>query len=326
MKKKFFKNFIITFIILILIIQYLGVILRPVQVDNSFNLIKTFHNIPKDSVEVIGFGSSRIWRGLNVMEMYNNYGIGAFNYGNNWQRINTTKLFIKDALETQKPKVILLEVNYANEVIKDTTSIEPEIYYTRALRNFDGKKEFLRQCFKNNKERYIGYYFPIYSFHDNWENITKKSFSFNSDKNDFYKTMGYWNIKGTKKVQLNDYTKFKQKKLSKEALKELDEIVEICKQNNIQIIFLSLPSIEEYNYFDAIEQYALSNGYVYFNFYELAGEIGIDESTDFNDPSHLNDNGAKKVSNFLGNYIINNYNVSDMRLISNNIWEKNSLR
>lgn len=36
---------------------------------------------------------------------------------------------------------------------------------------------------------------------------------------------------------------------------------------------------------------------------------------------HLNTNGAEKISNFLGEYIVNNYNVTDMRNIENNIWE-----
>ena len=39
--------------------------------------------------------------------------------------------------------------------------------------------------------------------------------------------------------------------------------------------------------------------------------------------SHLNSNGAKKIANYLGKYIAENYSVTDFRKVENNIWEQN---
>lgn len=36
---------------------------------------------------------------------------------------------------------------------------------------------------------------------------------------------------------------------------------------------------------------------------------------------YLNTNGAEKISDFWGEYIVNSYDVTDMRNIENNIWE-----
>ena len=46
-----------------------------------FKAIKTFHELPENSIDVIAYGSSHTWKGLNTMKMYEDYGIGAYNYG-----------------------------------------------------------------------------------------------------------------------------------------------------------------------------------------------------------------------------------------------------
>ena len=57
--------------------------------------------------------------------------------------------------------------------------------------------------------------------------------------------------------------------------------------------------------------------------FEKIDEIGINPNTDFYDKGHLNDTGTIKVSNYLGKYIVEQYNLTDMRKIKNNIWQKN---
>lgn len=103
-------------LVLGLTIGGLSVLVRPVNTDNAFNAIETFHQQPEQSIDVIGFGSSHMFREFVPMELYTQYGIGAYNYGCNWQRINTTALFIKDALKTQSPDLILIETYQVNLV------------------------------------------------------------------------------------------------------------------------------------------------------------------------------------------------------------------
>lgn len=61
--------------------------------------------MPENTIEVIGYGSSRMWRGLAPIEMYEAYGIGAYNYGCNWQHINTTELFSRSRCEPSHQKL-----------------------------------------------------------------------------------------------------------------------------------------------------------------------------------------------------------------------------
>lgn len=315
-------GFGVAIILIIAVIGGLGHIVRPTKTDKSIDAINNFHSLPQNSLEVIGYGSSHMWRSLVPKVLYEKYGIGAYNYGCNWQHINTTELFIKDSLLTQSPKLILIETYNVNKVLQDT-NIVGEIYYTRAIPNFEGKKTYLRQCFGNDKERYLSYFVPLCAFHENWVNLTEESFMVDCNTIDFNQTMGYEYTDEVKKVEIGDASKFEQLKLDEDAIKVLNEIVDICNKKNIDILFFTTPWQGEYAYSDAMEKYAREKGCTYLNLFDYMDEMGIDCETDFKDEGHFNYKGAVKASEFLGDYIKKHYKLTDMRMVEGNIWEDN---
>ena len=91
------KNIIGCLVVIILtfcIVQQLGHFLDPKWTESAMDDIRAFHLMEDNSVDVIVYGSSHALKGCEVMEMYKNYGIAAYNYGNNWQKLNTTLLFL----------------------------------------------------------------------------------------------------------------------------------------------------------------------------------------------------------------------------------------
>ncbi|MGN0277942.1 MAG: hypothetical protein ACI4C4_01165 [Lachnospiraceae bacterium] len=319
--KRLFGCFL-TFALTIGIIYRLGILVRPVNTDTAFSTINTFHDMPINSIEVIGYGSSHMWRGLDPMVMYRNYGVGAFNYGCNWQHINTTFLFLQDSLRTQSPKIVLIETYLVNQIKMNESNVDGEIYYTRGISMFKGKQEYLKQCLGSNWENYLAYIMPLCAFHENWINLEEGSFSKNTNTIDFYRTMGYFPSDQIIPVTIGDPATFEQDELSEEATRILDEMVNICHERGIEIIFYTAPHEEEYGYSNAMKKYTANNDCVYFNLYEYMEEMGIDCETDFKDPGHLNNSGAAKVADFLGEYIVNNYDVTDMRTVEDNLWEQ----
>lgn len=322
--KKSVKNLLCCLLSLALIlggIYGLGFLFRPFETDIAQNAIETFHSLPENTVEVIGYGSSHIFRSLDVMEMYQNYGIGAYNYGNHWQHINTTALFVRDSLRTQSPKVALIEVGRVNYVLEDS-DMDGEIYYTRYIPDFPAKDAYLKQCFGENRERYLSYYVPFAAFHENWSGVQDWSFRDGTKDYDFLKTMGYLELKKVTPVTIGDPATFRQEPLGPESRAALDDIVAACREADVEIIFYTAPWEREYLYGNALKEYAKENDFVYFNMFEMMEEIGIDCNTDFSDTEHLNESGAKKVANFLGTFIKNNYDVTDMRGVANNLWQQ----
>ena len=312
-------------LLIILGIHGLGHLVRPTDTDDEIKAIETFHSLPENSVEVIVYGSSHAWKGLDIMEMYREYGVAAYNYGCNWQRLNTTSLFIHDSLRTQSPKVILIETFRVGELLEDTDIIG-EVFYTREIPSSDEKKEYLKHCFGEKLGRYLSYYVPLFAFHENWSELKRESFMANCATEDYFSTMGFDESDEVVPVQLEDPETFEQHEIGDRAEDVLDDIVELCQEKNIEIIFYTVPYEGSYGFSAEMREYAEENGCQYINFFEKITEIGLDANTDFQDKGHLNTRGSRKIAKYLGRYIAENYDVTDMRTVEGNIWEKNCAR
>ena len=298
-----------TLFLLALFIQGTGKLLNPYGTDDAMNAVKAFHSLPEQSLDVCIFGSSIAWKGVDAGKMQKKFGFSAYNYGCNWQRINTTALFISDALRTQTPKVICVDSYHVADVLENS-ELNGEIYYTKAIPDSENKKAYLRQCFGKNPERWLCYYVPLVMFHPNWKSLGKENFHDNYSVSYFQKTRGYNKSKHVYKNKLNDYHSFGQSQLPDASLQILDSIMDMCREKNVEVVFYTTPfGGSEYPYYDAMEKYAEENGCTYLNGFALAEEIGLDPKTDFQDKDHLNKNGAGKMADYLGSYIKDHFTV-----------------
>ena len=289
------------------LIQYMGHLLDPWEAQDGLDVVEAFHSLEDNSLDVIVYGSSHAWKGCDTRIMRDKYGISAYNYGCHWQKINTTALFLKDSLRTQSPKVVCIETYNVNAVLQDR-NLQGEIYYTRPMKSFAGKQEYLKQCFGNDLERYASYYFPIIMFHDNWNAIQYENFLGQRCER-LIDSAGFFTNDAVYQCELPDYETFTQSKIGENAIKTLDEIVQVCRDNDVQILFYTCPWEGEFNYSDALAEYAEKNGCAYLDLFRYYEETGLDGNTDLADSGHLNTSGAEKVADFLGKYIVENYHL-----------------
>ncbi len=311
---------IVTLVLIALIVGWLGYVVRPLDAALAYAQIESFHSLPQNSVEVIVYGSSRAFRGFDPIRAYEQYGIGSYNYSWNWQKINTTRMFIKDSLAVQTPKAVLIEAFFADSVLSDE-NISPEIYYSRYIYDRKAKKEYLRQCFGTSPEKYLYYYIPLFAFHENWNSLSVNSFLPLQKDPKLRKDMGFSRSTVITKTVIPDPSSFRQKELCEEAIAVLEDIVSCCRAKGAEVVFFTVPCENSYAYGEALAQFAKANGCAYFDFYERAEEIGIDGETDFSDEGHLNSFGAEKVTDFLCEYLAERCDLTDMRSVEHNLWE-----
>jgi len=326
MKKTLFRLFgcLVTLALTVYFIHALGYIVRPTGTDKAYYQITNFHSMPENSFEVIVYGSSKGYSSVNPLYLYTHYGIGAYNYSMTWQRIRTNMLFIKDSLLSQKPKLALIETFFAGGVLEDT-NITPEIFYTRYLKARSAIPEYLKKVFGNDPERYLSYIMPLCAFHDNWNTLTQDSFSALSEgmgNSTYTLNLGFHDSHAVERIKLPDPANVKQKPFKEKAKLQLDELVDLCKSNGMDILFYTAPYEAGYPYSDAMKAYAEEKGYPYLNLLDHVDEIGLDGNTDFRDDQHPNSSGAAKITDYLGRYISQHYDLTDMRTIDDNIWEK----
>ncbi len=300
---------VLTIALTVALTASLGSILDPPESSYALDAIDAFHCLPENSQDVIVYGSSHAWKDCDTRVMQDHWGLAAYNYGCNWQAINTTLLFLEDSFRTQSPKVVCVETYKAHYILQDT-DMDGQIYYTKKIPYSQGKLDYLKQCFGSDPTRYLSYYLPLTMFHDNWAEISAENFVRPAPEA-FLKTAGYMEHQGdlVEPCQAPDYENFPQNALPTESVKILDRMVELCKENGAQLIFFTAPLSYEYCYGDAMAEYAREKGVPYLNLFEHTEEMGLDWETDLRDTGHLNDHGAGKVADYLGRYIKENYDL-----------------
>lgn len=288
-------------------------ILRPTYSDNSLALIESFHKQPENSIDVIVYGSSHSWRGVNTRQLTDDYGINAYNYSCMWQHINTTDLFVDDSFRTQKPKLALIEVGNIDEVLTDT-DIVGEVYYTRKIKSSDTKKKYLQTCFGRNRDRYITYYLPLCTFHSGWEDLSQGAYGGYGDAiESLSDRRGFFGFDNVTPLEATDDSEYWQEPLKDGVRDYLDHMISLCEANGTKVILFTVPYYDsEYMYRDALKEYVQDKDNVeYINFFEKIDELSIDGAYDFSDTGHLNNSGAGKVTAYLGEYIRSNYDLGE---------------
>ena len=81
----------------------------------------------------------------------------------------------------------------------------------------------------------------------------------------------------------------------------------------MEVLFITTPLNDMYAYTDSMARHAESRGYAYIDFFEKMEETGIDPSSDFYDGAHLNLSGSGKLTRYLSEYILANYDLDSDR-------------
>lgn len=231
-----------------------------------------------NTIDVLFVGDSLVYSSVSPMEIWNEFGFTSFDCSTPAQLTETSYDYIKIAVERQKPKVIFLEANV-----------------------------LFRNPAKRTKERKIKDIFDRYSlldkYHDNWKDYLSYGKTINATK-------GYYYISKVSKAKENGYMKNKNKieTIPNINIEYFNKIIDICNENDITLILFGVPSIKSWSFAKdkRINELSLEYNIPFINF-NIDNILNIDWENETKDEgSHLNYQGAKKVSKYLGNYLLEN--------------------
>lgn len=72
--------------------------------------VPTFYELEKDSVDVLFLGSSHCYCSIRNAQLWDNYGMAAYSLAISGQDLAASYYWLKEALKTQSPKVVCLEM------------------------------------------------------------------------------------------------------------------------------------------------------------------------------------------------------------------------
>lgn len=273
----------------------------------------------EENPDILIVGTSLTEYAISPNELYKDYGFTSYNLSAHSQMLDTMYYVLDTALKYKEPKLIIVSTDYINELTSKST-LNDEIISIRDLNAGLGNQlKYLYSHFGTKTMEYIKFYLPVFQFHsqllDGTLNIDKMK------RNNYLKKLyqkGYSYLDGIKEIEIAKNEE--ELELNPEAVARTKEMIQKCNERGIQIVFVTLPNIEPYYYDESIKVNFSDCGYL--NFYDLAEEIGLDGKTDFLDNHHMTYSGASKVTKYIGQYLEDNYDLTDHRdLNENNLWD-----
>ena len=282
---------------------------------------KTYYKLEKDSIDVLFMGSSGQAVSIDPFRLYREQGISSYNLNCNQQTLLGTYFWMKEALKTQSPDVIVVEVS--------AIAMRPDVAERVARRSYDfmnwslNKLSFVATFSSTGemKDPVISYLFPLYMYHGRWSELTLQDYEFIYGDTDVYsrgfvpKTQVYGRIKKVDYtgIKLDDTVKPEPIETNREALVYM---IELCRDEGINLLlYKSCDSgwtTESHNIIcDVAEEYGVP--FLDLNVPEIMADTGIDYPNDAMDRRHMNIRGAEKSTAYMGKYLKENYELPDAR-------------
>ena len=292
-------------------------------------LIEQFYTLPKDSVDVLIVGSSHAYRNIDPNVLYEESGITSYVLGSPGQRIWNAYYYLREALKTQKPKVVVLECYYVNSQ-EDYSGSATAI---KAAIGMKWSPEYFGQLNASvaDKERLIDYYLMFPWYHSRYKELKKEDI-LPYYGNDYYRNfLGYRPIINTTVKTLpegiSEITEIRD--MSEKVVRYLDRIRSLSEEYGFSLLFAINPfcdeAAEKQPYYNALARYAEEWNIPLIQGNRLYRELQLDGQTDFEPGDHLSFSGAQKVSKYLNDCLVSRYDLPDHRGDGfYRRWERNS--
>ena len=266
--------------------------------------------------QLLILGDCEAYENISPVTLWRNYGISSYIRGNANQLPVQSYYLLKEALETETPKVVLFSVSALQERAQTN-----ETYNRMTLdgMRWSGLKAMAVRDSKLPDEYYIEYIFPLLRFHDRWKELNGDDLRFFLPGSVPAVTHNGYYLRADIRPagELPPARRLADPMLPASSVEWLDRIREICEEKNITLVLFKAPSILPvwYEEWDAqIREYAFVHGLMYVNCLADSSAAGIDYSRDTYDGGmHMNVYGAEKVADHLGAFLVKNGCVSDQR-------------
>lgn len=315
--KRFFIKCMFFLLALILCVLLVNRILMPKAFrDNMWPTTATylgFYEMEKDSVDVLWLGSSHGAAGFIPQRLYDQYQITSYNLSCEHQNMVVTYYWLKEALKSQTPKLVVLDTYMLFECQPGEALNGQEACTRKAMdyMHFDEVKwEAVNDiCRLDEKQKRISYYMPNIRFHERWESLEEDDFV-------FYEMCTHYELKGYAPLLLQGgseaYAPYEPDETAPEGetVPLMEEyfyrINELCGEQNIPLLLVKTPAVAmNVQRNRTLYRIADTCGLTLYdlNEKERYEAMNFAFATDMNDDGHANVNGAEKITDYIGEKI-----------------------
>lgn len=253
-----------------------------------------FFSEPKDSIDIAVVGNSDAYSGFSPLELWNEYGYTSYVSAEGHQTVAQSYSQLKKIMKCHSVKLIILETD-----------------------GFFTKSKIVESTAKLINAS-MGSSFLVFQYHDRWKKVKLRELLKAPDYTAHCTAKGQWLSNEVKGYMGGEYMvkTDKREEIPFSTKTSLDMLVKMCRENEVKLLFLELPSQSSWNYkrHNAVKDYADENGITFLDLNIDRESFGFDWKTDTRDGgNHLNNRGARKTTLFIGKYLNENYSLSDHR-------------
>ena len=277
-------------------------------------------------MDVLFLGTSHVLNSVFPMELWHDYGITSYNLGGHANQIPTSYWVMMNALDYASPKVVVIDCYSLASNLKVFDDFE---YVHLSFDAFpisktkiqavndllfnpgnDNSAGVMGESGVKEKHTRLGLLWDYSVYHSRWSDITQRDFEPEISKE--YGAESRIQLAEPAHVVENPGTTLEEMTVGRAYL---ELMIEECKKRNIEVLltFIPYPVSGESTWVDINTVYDIAalHDVKYLDYMSL--DI-VDFDTDCYDPaSHLNPSGAFKVTDYMGRYLRENYNVPDHR-------------
>jgi len=312
--------------ILLLVLSYTDKVFALKNEDGLYDMIK-FYDLENNTVDVLVLGSSHAFVDINTGVLWEEAGMTAYVLGGGVQPMWNTYYYLKEALKTQTPELIVLEAYttvFAQEY-NDDARITSNTFGMKWSRD---KVAAIKTS--SPEERWSEFLLSYCQYHTRYTELTRADFMANKGDIQYENRKGFWQLMSTKAFNIPDVSKVSERiDMTGKTEEYYRKTIELALNNKIPLLIVISPyagiTARDQAVFNKASDIAAEYGVPFVNYNLLYEEIGLDFAQDCADKGHLNYRGNIKYTNTLCDYISENYNIPDRRGdVKYESWEANA--
>ncbi len=295
--------------------------------NNTYDTVTGFYNEPKDTIETVFLGSSHVRYGISPMDLYESYGICAYDLSTDTQPILASYFWLEETyrLHSETLDTIVLDMSM---IRRDPDSAA----YHKAVDPMKLSYTKLRavKAYSEDFEDFLQNIFPLTSYHERWKELTSTDFL----KYEYEPEISIRGYQYNASQWINSVSDFSEistplivddknevnTSLDDTAIIYFEKMVDFCKEHDLQLVLIKTPTTwtsEDHNEVQMLaDTYGLE--FIDFNVDPYYSEVKFNFATDLIIPTtgdnyHANYYGAKEITDFLGQYLIEECGNRDVR-------------
>ncbi|MBQ8827735.1 MAG: hypothetical protein IJZ90_01155 [Clostridia bacterium] len=288
-------------------------VLIPKRTD-GITTMQNLYEQEENTIDVLLLGSSHSGMNFDTALLWENFGMSGYALWGSVQPFWNSYFSLKEALKTQSPTVVVLDT-YAAAVAREHSD------YPRQVTNVSGMKFSINKleaiCVSAYFDRWDDLLLGLPLYHQRYASLSENDFEHFPSSEGLINDKGSSYRYGSGDVGLVDVSEIEEcGEIYEKQEKYLIKIIELCKENNLPLVLTASPTgkrTEEQPYYNSVAEIAESYGIEFINFNLMDEELKLVDEDYWTDNDHLNTNGSRKITQYLGEYLKSNYDIADRR-------------